>query len=120
MYLYSITGESDNHQKNPPTTVLINELLTNAWTPFLINRTGWIVTANSEQTTKEGREGPIANIIDGTSPYLWHSKYNDNEEGGHDDREEKNDPFQFTINLGKKVTFRAFSYMPRPGLLCCR
>lgn len=60
-------------------------------------------------------EGPISNIIDGTSPYIWYSKYDSKQEGGHDERKEKNDPFQITIDLGKEVTFRAFSYMPRPN-----
>ena len=110
----SISSKPVNNQKKAPVSILINEFVSN-WTQYRIDRTGWTVKANSEQTTAEGVEGPITNIIDGTSPYIWHSKYDNTGAGGHDERKARNDPFQITVNLGKKTTFRAFSYMPRPG-----
>ena len=66
----SISTDPVKHQRKPPTSVLINEAHSNFWTPYKIDRTEWNVTANSEQTTEEGVEGPISNIIDGTSPYI--------------------------------------------------
>ena len=67
--------------------------------PTLIDRSVWKVTANSEQNIKPGtKEGPVGNIIDGNIETIWQSKYNNNE-GGHDERVDKKDPFQVTFDL---------------------
>lgn len=105
-------SESDNNQTFYPTSILIDESNDQIWSPYKIDRSGWIATADSEQTTSPGAEGPVSNILDGNSNTLWHSKYNNNGAGGHE-REKTYGPYQITINLGSSTTFKAFSYMPR-------
>ncbi|KAK8845256.1 hypothetical protein M9Y10_021449 [Tritrichomonas musculus] len=97
-----------------PMITLVNYSDEGYWSSYRINdRSNWIVTANSEQTTEAGIEGPVTNIIDGQRETIWHSQYNGGQVGSHDDRPQATDPFQFTIDLGQETTFRAFSYTPR-------
>lgn len=97
-----------------PMIMLVDYLNEGYWSSYRINdRSAWTVTSNSEQTTSAAIEGPATNIIDGQQETFWHSKYNDALAGGHDDRPQATDPFQFTIDLGQETTFRAFSYTPR-------
>ncbi|KAK8883816.1 hypothetical protein M9Y10_042915 [Tritrichomonas musculus] len=97
-----------------PMITLVNYSDEGYWSSYRINdRSNWIVTANSEQTTETANEGPVTNIIDGQRETIWHSKYNEVQAGSHDDRLQETDPFQFTIDLGQETTFRAFSYTPR-------
>lgn len=44
---------------------------------------------------------------------IWLSKHGNGGSSGHDDRENNDDPFQFSINLSKITSFDAFSIMPR-------
>ena len=90
----------------------INESNDQYWQPHKIDRTQWVVKANSEQNKQDSFDGPARYIIDGDNSKFWHSKFNDGGDG-HDDRPRKTDPFQFTINLGKETTFKSFTYMPR-------
>ena len=78
-----------------------------------IDRSEWTVTANSEQTTNKGQEGAAVNMIDGNINTIWHSRYNDKGQGGHDDRISDSDPFQVTFNFNKIISYKAFSYTPR-------
>lgn len=95
-----------------PTSILIDESNDQIWSPHKIDRIGWTATADSEQTTSSGNQGSISNILDGNPNTIWHSKYNNEGQGGHDNHK-GNGPFQITINLGRETRFKAFSYMPR-------
>ncbi|OHS97299.1 alpha-N-acetylgalactosaminidase [Tritrichomonas foetus] len=81
-----------------------------------LDRSKWKVTANNEQTTKAGVEGAAVNLIDGNPNTLWHSKYNDQGEGGHDDRKNKDDPYIITFDFSEVITFSSFSHLPRNNL----
>lgn len=111
--LSKLTFQSDQYHIDAPTSMLIDESSEDFWTRYKIDRSHWTAKTNSEQTTNAGNEGPISNILDGQSSTIWHSQYNNNGNGGHNDRTGKNDPFIFTVDLGRDISFRAFSYMPR-------
>ena len=105
-FLFSVPAYAENNG--------INEILRlKNEQPIPIDRTEWRVTANSEQTNVAGREGAAVNMIDGNLDTIWHSKYSDAGEGGHDDRADTSDPFQLIFDLGKETSFKAFSYTPR-------
>ena len=106
-------NENDGGQGIYPTSMLIDESSENHWSQHKIDRKEWVITADSEQTTDEVDEGPISNILDGQPSTIWISKINNQGNGGHDDRTNKNGPFKFIIDLKKRVTFKAFSLMPR-------
>lgn len=94
------------------TILLIDDDNDNVWSQRKIKRDEWTATANSEQTTLDSNEGPISNILDGDKMSIWHSKYNDNGYGGHDERNSNSSPFIIKINLSKETEFKAFSYTP--------
>lgn len=41
----------------------------------LLDRTGWKATANTEETSDEGSNGFVSNVLDGNTDTYWHSKY---------------------------------------------
>lgn len=110
-------NERSLYSESPPIpthmAIYIDEERDKLWSLHRIDRSGWMATANSEQSlTLNMVEGAISLILDGDVNTIWHSKYSDASDG-HDDRLSTNDPFQFTIDIGEDTAFKAFSYMPR-------
>lgn len=69
-----------------------------------ISKSGWLASANSEETT--GENGRAMNAIDDNSSTLWHTKYS----GGIDQL-----PHTLTVNMGAPNEVHRLTYTPRPG-----
>jgi galactose oxidase len=71
------------------------------------SRTGWTVSADSQETVSEN--SPAQNAIDGDPTTLWHTQYN----GGVIAPL----PHWFQIDAGSQITVEGLSYLPRgaPG-----
>ncbi|MCU0775619.1 MAG: discoidin domain-containing protein, partial [Ideonella sp.] len=67
-------------------------------------RTGWNVSADSEETS--GENGRASNVLDGNPATHWHSRYS----GGTDAL-----PHRLTFDLGSPRSFGGFRYLPRQG-----
>lgn len=91
--LYSDVEKKENDEI--ATTIQIDEKTDNVYSPFKMDRTGWKITANSEETniTTSNKEGPAFYILDGDTDSLWHSKYDEKQFGHHDERLSPTDPF---------------------------
>ena len=79
------------------------------------DKSKWSISSNSEKRT-EGNDGPIKNLIDNDPKTIWHSWENEDDDtkGGHDDRENHQGDYNFTINFGEKLTFKAISFTQKP------
>ena len=70
-----------------------------------LDRSGWTVTASSEETSGEGTyRGYASNIKDGNTNSFWHSRYT----GGNTAK-----PHWIMVNLGSVQTIDAFNYVAR-------
>ncbi|MBR2475583.1 MAG: discoidin domain-containing protein, partial [Bacteroidaceae bacterium] len=70
-----------------------------------LDRSGWTVTASSEETSGEGTyRGYASNIKDGNTNSFWHSRYT----GGNAAK-----PHWIMVNLGSVQTIDAFNYVAR-------
>ena len=70
-----------------------------------LDRTGWTVTASTEETTGEGAGNGVAScIVDGNLNTFWHSKWQGGEAGY---------PHWFMIDMKASKSFDAFEYVSR-------
>ncbi|WP_165349641.1 discoidin domain-containing protein [Methylibium sp. Pch-M] len=67
-----------------------------------ISRTGWTVSADSQET--QGENAPAANAIDGNTATFWHTQWS----GANPPP-----PHTFTVNLGAVRNVGGFKYLPR-------
>lgn len=75
-----------------------------------IPRTGWSITADSEET--DDQQAPATNAIDGDTATFWHSAW----EPAPDDVNDAELPHQLVIDLGTARVITGFSYVPRQDL----
>ncbi|WP_030440774.1 discoidin domain-containing protein [Actinoplanes subtropicus] len=68
-------------------------------------RTGWTVTADSQETKSE--TAPATRAIDGSNATYWHSQYSP--------APAKPLPHWITVNMGKVQAVGGLSYLPRPA-----
>jgi len=68
-------------------------------------RTGWSVTADSQETTSE--TAPATRAIDGNATTFWHSQYSP--------APAKPLPHWITVNMGKVQAVGGLVYLPRPA-----
>ena len=70
-----------------------------------LDRTGWTVTASTEEATGEGAGNGVAScIVDGQETTFWHSKWQGGEAGY---------PHWFMIDMKSSKSFDAFEYVSR-------
>jgi hypothetical protein len=72
-----------------------------------IARSGWVVTADSEET--DDQDAPASAAIDGDINTFWHSEW----EPPPDDVDDDPLPHQLVIDLGSAKPITGFSYTPR-------
>jgi YVTN family beta-propeller protein len=68
-----------------------------------INRAGWIVTADSEETASEN--GRASNVADGSTSTIWHTRWSGGTAPPY--------PHWLVINLGGGYRISGFRYLPR-------
>ncbi|MFF5295191.1 discoidin domain-containing protein [Paractinoplanes globisporus] len=68
-----------------------------------LSRTGWTVTADSQEMVKE--KAPATNLLDGNLNTIWHTQYSPTTTPL---------PHTLTINMGKVQAVGGFVYLPRP------
>ena len=65
-------------------------------------RTGWVATADSQETLAE--TAPASNAIDGKTGTFWHTQWSTSSPAP---------PHTYTVDMGKVVTIGGFRYLPR-------
>ncbi len=69
----------------------------------ILNRVGWIATADSQETNSE--QAPAARAIDGTTGTYWHSSWSGAIDPPH--------PHELIVDLGSPQPIGGFTYLPR-------
>jgi hypothetical protein len=69
----------------------------------LLNRSGWIVTADSEEVSAE--TAPATRAIDGSNSTFWHTKWSGSPVPSH--------PHELIVDLGSPQPIGGFTYLPR-------
>lgn len=85
---------------NPWTSVAELHVLDGNGAP--LNRSGWAVTADSQET--QGENGVASNVTDGNTATIWHTQWQ---------AANPVHPHWVSINLGSNYTISAFRYLPR-------
>ncbi len=70
---------------------------------ILLNRAGWVVTADSEEVSAE--TAPATRVIDGSTSTFWHTKWSGSPVPSH--------PHELIIDLGSPQPIGGFTYLPR-------
>jgi len=81
------------------------QILTTGGTP--ISRTGWTVTADSEETDDE--QDPATNAIDGDNATFWHTDW----EPPPNDVNDPKLPHSLIVDMKSAHAVTGFSYLPR-------
>jgi hypothetical protein len=71
-------------------------------TGTVLPRTGWVVSANSQETALEN--GRATNAIDGAGTSIWHTQWSS---------AAPSPPHTFTVDLGTAQALGGFRYLPR-------
>ena len=69
----------------------------------LLNRSGWVVTADSQEVTSEN--AAAIRVIDGVNSTYWHSKWSGSPVPPH--------PHELIVDLGSPQPVGGFTYLPR-------
>ncbi len=72
---------------------------------WVLDRTGWTASSDSETNSEGGGNGPASKILDGDPTTYYHSSYAS--------AADKVLPHYIQIDLGESKTFRGFAYTPR-------
>ena len=72
-----------------------------------LNRTGWSISADSEEF--QGEDGSARNVIDGSPTTLWHTDWS----SAPGDDNDPSHPHQVIIDLGQEHELGGFRYLPR-------
>ena len=67
-----------------------------------LNRSGWTITADSQET--QGENGVAGNVADGNSTTIWHTQWQ---------AANPTHPHSLVVNLGNNYAVSAFRYLPR-------
>ena len=70
----------------------------------VMSRTGWSVSADSQEVS--GENGVAARAVDGDPSTIWHTQWSPTSVPL---------PHSFTVNLGGARAVGGFKYLPRPG-----
>lgn len=72
----------------------------------LIDRTGWSVETNSQQSSSGGNSAPM--VLDGNKSTIWHSSWTN-----ASNYDPETNPVYITVNMGKTQTVSGIKYTPR-------